>query len=58
LIQNKTIEKWNGTLPQVTGGAMPLLDRITSKRSSSGGNVHRSDIASHIEARICLARKS
>jgi len=26
LIQNKTIEKWNGTLPQVTGGAMPLLD--------------------------------
>jgi regulator of protease activity HflC (stomatin/prohibitin superfamily) len=26
LIQNKTIERWNGTLPQVTGGAMPLLD--------------------------------
>lgn len=26
LIQNKTIEKWNGTLPQVTGGSMPLLD--------------------------------
>jgi regulator of protease activity HflC (stomatin/prohibitin superfamily) len=26
LIQNKTIEKWNGTLPQVTGGAMPMLD--------------------------------
>ena len=26
LIQNKTIDKWNGTLPQVTGGAMPLLD--------------------------------
>jgi regulator of protease activity HflC (stomatin/prohibitin superfamily) len=27
LIQNKTIEKWNGILPQVTGGgAMPLLD--------------------------------
>jgi len=26
LIQNQTIEKWNGTLPQVTGGAMPLLD--------------------------------
>ena len=26
LIQNKTIEKWNGTLPQVTSGAMPLLD--------------------------------
>ena len=26
LIQNKTIEKWNGVLPQVTGGAIPLLD--------------------------------
>jgi regulator of protease activity HflC (stomatin/prohibitin superfamily) len=26
LIQNKTIEKWNGILPQVTGGSMPLLD--------------------------------
>src|ERR1019366_7335442 len=26
LIQNKTIEKWNGVLPQLTGGAMPLLD--------------------------------
>jgi regulator of protease activity HflC (stomatin/prohibitin superfamily) len=26
LIQNKTIEKWNGTLPQVTGGSLPLLD--------------------------------
>lgn len=26
LIQNKTIDKWNGTLPQVTGGSMPLLD--------------------------------
>jgi regulator of protease activity HflC (stomatin/prohibitin superfamily) len=26
LIQNKTIEKWNGVLPQVTGGSMPLLD--------------------------------
>src|SRR3984957_6602153 len=25
LIQNKTIEKWNGILPQVTGGSMPLL---------------------------------
>ena len=26
LIQNKTIEKWNGILPSVTGGAMPMLD--------------------------------
>jgi regulator of protease activity HflC (stomatin/prohibitin superfamily) len=25
LIQNKTIEKWNG-VPQVTGGSKPLLD--------------------------------
>ncbi len=31
LIQNKTIEKWNGVLPQVTGGAMPLLDLNTFK---------------------------
>jgi regulator of protease activity HflC (stomatin/prohibitin superfamily) len=33
LIQNKTIEKWNGTLPQVTGGAMPLLDLNSFKSS-------------------------
>ena len=26
LIQNKTIDKWNGVLPQVTGGSMPLLN--------------------------------
>src|SRR5258708_34139536 len=26
LIQNKTIEKWNGILPQVTGGSQPLTD--------------------------------
>ena len=26
LVQNKTIEKWNGVLPQVTGGSVPLLD--------------------------------
>ena len=31
LIQNKTIEKWNGVLPQVTGGAMPMLDLNTFK---------------------------
>src|SRR5260221_2359156 len=31
LIQNKTIEKWNGILPQVTGGSMPLLDLNTFK---------------------------
>ncbi len=26
LIQSKTIEKWNGILPQVTGGSTPFLD--------------------------------
>ncbi len=26
LVQYKGIEKWNGTLPQVTGGAIPLID--------------------------------
>ena len=25
LIQNKAIDKWDGTLPQVTGGAMPMV---------------------------------
>src|SRR3984893_4175047 len=33
LIQNKTIEKWNGILPQVTGGSMPLLDLNNFKGS-------------------------
>ncbi len=33
LIQNKTIEKWNGVLPTVTGGAMPLLDVNSFKGS-------------------------
>src|SRR5712672_3838875 len=33
LIQNKTIEKWNGTLPQVTGGAMPMLDLNSFKNA-------------------------
>ncbi len=35
LIQNKTIEKWNGTLPQVTGGAMPMLDLNSSRTPPS-----------------------
>jgi regulator of protease activity HflC (stomatin/prohibitin superfamily) len=26
LVQYKTIEKWNGTLPQVTSGAVPFID--------------------------------
>jgi hypothetical protein len=25
-VQYKGIEKWNGNLPQVTGGAVPLID--------------------------------
>jgi regulator of protease activity HflC (stomatin/prohibitin superfamily) len=33
LIQNKTIEKWNGVLPQVTGGAMPMLDLNSFKNA-------------------------
>jgi len=33
LIQNKTIERWNGILPQVTGGSMPLLDLNSFKNS-------------------------
>ncbi len=33
LIQNKTIEKWNGILPQVTGGSMPLLDLNSFKNA-------------------------
>ncbi len=26
LVQYKTVEKWNGILPQVTGGSIPMLD--------------------------------
>jgi regulator of protease activity HflC (stomatin/prohibitin superfamily) len=26
LIQNKTIEKWNGVLPQITGGSTPFVN--------------------------------
>jgi regulator of protease activity HflC (stomatin/prohibitin superfamily) len=26
IIQNRTIEKWDGVLPQVTGGSIPLID--------------------------------
>jgi regulator of protease activity HflC (stomatin/prohibitin superfamily) len=33
LIQNKTIERWNGILPQVTGGSMPLLDLNSFKNA-------------------------
>ncbi len=44
LIQNKTIEKWNGILPQVTGGSMPSSTSTTSrapnKSSDHGGQPH------------------
>lgn len=33
LIQNKTIEKWNGVLPEITGGATPLVDLRSYKSS-------------------------
>jgi len=26
LVQYKSIEKWNGILPQVSGGAVPFID--------------------------------
>ncbi len=31
LVQYKAIEKWNGTLPQVTGGATPFIDLRVKK---------------------------
>ncbi len=36
LVQYKGIEKWNGNLPQVTGGAVPLID-LGKMGSFSGG---------------------
>ncbi len=36
LVQYKGIEKWNGVLPQVSGGAMPLID-LGKMGSLSGG---------------------
>lgn len=30
LIQNKAIEKWSGTLPQVSGGAIPFINLATA----------------------------
>ncbi len=37
LVQYKSIEKWNGLLPQVTGGAMPLID-LGKSEGWLGGN--------------------
>jgi hypothetical protein len=36
LVQYKGIEKWNGILPQVSGGALPLID-LGKMRGLSGG---------------------
>jgi len=36
LVQYKSIEKWNGILPQVTGGAVPLID-LGKMGGSPGG---------------------
>ena len=35
LIQNKAIEKWDGVLPQISGGATPFVD-LRSMRASAG----------------------
>jgi hypothetical protein len=31
LLQSKAIEKWDGTLPEVTGGATPFVDLRAAK---------------------------
>src|SRR5512135_548351 len=36
LVQYKSVEKWNGTLPQVSGGAVPFVD-LSKMGGSSGG---------------------
>jgi regulator of protease activity HflC (stomatin/prohibitin superfamily) len=36
LVQYKGVEKWNGTLPQVSGGAVPFVD-LSKMGTSSGG---------------------
>jgi regulator of protease activity HflC (stomatin/prohibitin superfamily) len=37
LVQYKSIEKWNGTLPQVTGGAVPFIDLGKGEGLIGGG---------------------
>jgi regulator of protease activity HflC (stomatin/prohibitin superfamily) len=37
LVQYKTIEKWNGILPQVSGGGIPLIDLGKPEGWSGGG---------------------
>ncbi len=36
LVEYKGIEKWNGILPQVAGGATPFVNLATPQKSSSG----------------------
>jgi regulator of protease activity HflC (stomatin/prohibitin superfamily) len=37
LVQYKSIEKWNGILPQVSGGAIPLIDLGKTEGGLGGG---------------------
>jgi regulator of protease activity HflC (stomatin/prohibitin superfamily) len=37
LVQYKSIEKWNGTLPQVSGGGIPIIDLGKSEGFLGGG---------------------
>ena len=37
LVQYKSIEKWNGILPQVSGGAIPIIDLGKPEGSLGGG---------------------
>jgi regulator of protease activity HflC (stomatin/prohibitin superfamily) len=37
LVQYKSIEKWNGVLPQVTGGALPFIDLGKGESLLGGG---------------------
>jgi hypothetical protein len=37
LVQYKSIEKWNEILPQVSGGAIPLIDLGKTEGFMGGG---------------------
>ncbi|MGZ3525053.1 MAG: hypothetical protein ACXU9L_09705 [Thermodesulfobacteriota bacterium] len=37
LVQYKSIEKWNGILPQVSGGGIPLIDLGKGEGFLGGG---------------------
>jgi hypothetical protein len=36
-VQYKSVEKWNGLLPQVSGGAVPFID-LGKRGTLPGGN--------------------